>query len=91
MFYFVPFPKATYSKWGEGKTLITHREDPEEEGVKLPHVACDVCQVGIKLLQVADEGAKVLSYVHSALLVCQNVLQIGGSIKQFYEKLRKVK
>ena len=73
------------------KTLISHRENPEEEGVKLPHVAGDVCQVGIKLLQVADEGTKVLSYVHSALLVCQNVLQIGGSIKQFYEKLRKVK
>ena len=67
------------NKWGFVPTfLISHRENPEEEGVKFPHVACDVCQLGIKLLQVADKGAKVLSYVHSALLVCQNVLQIGG-------------
>ena len=52
------------------------RENPEEEGVKLPHVAGDVGQLRIELLQVADEGAKVLSYVHPTLLVCQNVLQI---------------
>ena len=61
---------------GESQKPYSYREDPEEEGVELPHVACDVCQLRIELLQVADEGAKVLSYVHSALLVCQNVLQI---------------
>ena len=60
----------------ERQKVYCHRENPEEECVKFPHVAGDVGQVRIELLQVADEGTKVLSYVHSALLVCQNVLQI---------------
>ena len=60
----------------ERQKRYSDRENPEEEGVKLPHVAGDVGELRIELLQVADEGAKVLSYVHSALLVCQNVLQI---------------